>query len=673
MKCKPLNERRVTKDDRKNYNLPARIRRLATKFKEMRKRSLETSLRSAAVQEVTCCPIPISCRACLLPTPALCNLTQAREWAGDLWLTKKELKAIVTPLDKLAGPLIPSSYTAGDRTWFTYIADGMRKARGDPFRFGMQENGPLSGPAPPRPLVEDNDDAHTDSDFSSDDPDLDTLSGEDNQARAHARAGTVDLSLESDETPTGEAANEAADEAADESHESADEAAADEAADEATPTSTAQSTPFSPTTTEGAKVVMELVDFLDDLNDERRMQLSTSDSSYVCWPRPETTVPDQKKKEDDQKKEAVQAPAPAPPAAQAAAQPSQENKPVQSLASSARPHGSGSGVPTLFRNGGVVTPGARSITLMSRTQPAAKLPSPAMLDELHNTTSKMEKMAFKAQKDEQKAAAAEAKAAAAEAKAAQKAKDAEAKAAQKAKDAEAKANQKAAAVAAKAAAAAEQKAAAEAKVAAAAAAKAEAAAELARQKAAMKAQQAQAKGNAKGNAHQALAQQVPAPPAQQAPAPLAQQAPAQQAPAPPAQQAPAPLAQQAPEAPAQQAPAPPAQQAPAPLAQQAPEAPAQQAPAPPALPAPAPQPAQQAPASATRLLCSGPYGLLLGQCEKCFHPVYENECALPLCFLSPCLCFLSLLSPCLAVSPKATQRMFQAATGASISTPATRP
>lgn len=107
MKCKPLNERRVTKDDRKNYNLPARIRRLATKFKEMRKRSLETSLRSAAVQEVTCCPIPISCRACLLPTPALCNLTQAREWAGDLWLTKKELKAIVTPLDKLAGPLIP--------------------------------------------------------------------------------------------------------------------------------------------------------------------------------------------------------------------------------------------------------------------------------------------------------------------------------------------------------------------------------------------------------------------------------------------------------------------------------------------------------------------------------------------------------------------------------------
>lgn len=85
VKCKPLNERRVTKDDRKNYNLPARIRRLAKKFKEMRKRSLETSLRSAAVQEVTCCPIPISCRACLLPTayyPHLCTVLSHRRESG---------------------------------------------------------------------------------------------------------------------------------------------------------------------------------------------------------------------------------------------------------------------------------------------------------------------------------------------------------------------------------------------------------------------------------------------------------------------------------------------------------------------------------------------------------------------------------------------------------------
>ena len=381
VKCKPLNERRVTKDDRKNYNLPARIRRLAKKFKEMRKRSLETSLRSAAVQEVTCCPVPISCRACLLPTPVHC--AQAREWAGDLWLTKKELKAIVTPLDKLAGPLIPSSYTAGDRTWFTYIADGMRKARGDPSRFGMQDNGPLSGPAPPRPLVEDNDGADTDSDLSSDDPDLDDLSGEDNQARVNAIAGAVDVD------------NEAADEEADDevADEGADDEAADKGADEATPTSTATSTPFSTPTAEVATVMMELVGFLDDLNDERLFQRprgepTDSDPQFACWPR--STQP-------NQEKEAGQAPPPAPPAAQAAAQPDRENNPVQSLAPSASPApcGSGSGgnpVPTLFRSGGVVTPGARSFTL-TRMPPAAKLPSPAMLDELNNTTSKMERVA----------------------------------------------------------------------------------------------------------------------------------------------------------------------------------------------------------------------------------------------------------------------------------------
>ena len=571
VKCKPLNERRVTKDDRKNYNLPARIRRLAKKFKEMRKRSLETSLRSAAVQEVTCCPVPISCRACLLPTPVHC--AQAREWAGDLWLTKKELKAIVTPLDKLAGPLIPSSYTAGDRTWFTYIADGMRKARGDPSRFGMQDNGPLSGPAPPRPLVEDNDGADTDSDLSSDDPDLDDLSGEDNQARVNAIAGAVDVD------------NEAADEEADDevADEGADDEAADKGSDEATPTSTATSTPFSTPTAEVATVMMELVGFLDDLNDERLFQRprgepTDSDPQFACWPR--STQP-------NQEKEAGQAPPPAPPAAQAAAQPDRENNPVQSLAPSASPApcGSGSGgnpVPTLFRSGGVVTPGARSFTL-TRMPPAAKLPSPAMLDELNNTTSKMERVAFKARQDEQKGVAKEQRLAE---KAAKSVAAAEEKAAKKAAVAEQKALEAAAAAAAKAAAA-QQKA-------AEASQKAAEAAELARNKAA---NQAKAK-NAKGKA-----QQAPAQPAQPAPAPPP---PAQPAPAPP------PTAQPAP--------------APLPTAQPAP------APPPPAQPAPAPPPAQ--PARVTRLLSSGPYGLLLGSCEKCFHPVHELECALPLCFLS---------------------------------------
>ena len=549
VKCKPLNERRVTKDDRKNYNLPARIRRLAKKFKEMRKRSLETSLRSAAVQEVTCCPVPISCRACLLPTPVHC--AQAREWAGDLWLTKKELKAIVTPLDKLAGPLIPSSYTAGDRTWFTYIADGMRKARGDPSRFGMQDNGPLSGPAPPRPLVEDNDGADTDSDLSSDDPDLDDLSGEDNQARVNAIAGAVDVDNEAaDEEADDEVADEGADDEA--VNEAADDEAADEGANEATPTSTATSTPFSTPTAEAATVVMELVDFLDDLNDERLFQRprgepTDSDPQVACWP---ITQP-------NQEKEAGQAPPPAPPAAQAAAQPDRENNPVQSLAPSASPApcGSGSGgnpVPTLFRSGGVVTPGARSFTL-TRMPPAAKLPSPAMLDELNNTTSKMERVAFKARQDEQKGVAKEQRLAE---KAAKSVAAAEEKAAKKAAVAEQKALEAAAAAAAKAAAA-QQKA-------AEASQKAAEAAELARNKAA---NQAKAK-NAKGKAQQAPAQ------------------PAQPAPAPP----------------------------------------------PPAQPAPAPPPAQ--PARVTRLLSSGPYGLLLGSCEKCFHPVHELECALPLCFLS---------------------------------------